>query len=87
MTNEQMKAGRFLKMQNGRRTLARILAPLKTGKRIVIGTTVRSVRYTPKLIDMFKLGASGDVYVQRGKGWDCLTFGGVMAGCGLAVEG
>lgn len=86
MTNEQMKAGRFLKIQNGRRTFARITSPLKAGKCIVIGTMTKATKFQPKHLAMFTLGASGDVYVARGKGRDCLTFNGLMVGCGLGVE-
>lgn len=86
LANDQMKAGRFLKLHNGRRTFARITNPLKAGKRIVIGTATRATQYGPKHLGMFTLSASGDVYVARGKRKDCLTFGGLMMGVGLRVE-
>lgn len=72
MTNEQMKAGRFLKLQKGRKMFRFILANLEAGNSVSLTTYTRSVNYKAKHKDMFKLGASGSVYVQRGKAWDCI---------------
>lgn len=71
MTNEQMKAGRFLKMQKARRMFRFIQTNLVAGNSVSVTTYTRSVNYKPKHKDMFKLSGSS-VYVQRGKNWDCI---------------
>jgi hypothetical protein len=71
MTNEQMKAGRFLKMHKARRMFRFIVANLEAGNSVSLTTYTRSVNYKAKHKDMFKLAGSS-VYVQRGKHWDCI---------------
>lgn len=73
MTNEKMKAGRFIKLHKGRRMFRFITANLKAGNSIQITTYTKSVVYKAKHVDMFKLAANGDVFVQRGKSWDCVN--------------
>jgi hypothetical protein len=72
MTNEQMKAGRFLKLAKGRRMFRFIVANLIAGNSVSVTTHTRSVNYKAKHVAMFKIGATGSVYVQRGKAWDCI---------------
>lgn len=72
MTNEQMKAGRFLKMAKARRMFRFIISNLAAGNSVSLTTATRSTNYKAKHIDMFRL-AGGSVYVQRGKNWDCIN--------------
>jgi hypothetical protein len=72
MTNDQMKAGRFLKLAKGRKMFRFILANLEAGNSVSVTTYTRSVNYKAEHKTMFKLGVSGSVYVQRGKNWDCI---------------
>ena len=71
MTNEQMKAGRFLKLHKARRMFRFIVANLEAGNSVSLTTYTRSVNYKAKHKAMFKLAGSS-VYVQRGKNWDCI---------------
>lgn len=73
MTNEQMKAGRFLKLAKARRMFRFITANLKAGNSVSLTTATRSTNYKAKHIDMFRL-QGGDVLVQRGKSWDCINY-------------
>jgi hypothetical protein len=71
INNEQMKAGRFLKLHRARRMFRFIAANLTAGNSVQITTYTKSTVYKAKHVDMFKLkGAS--VWVQRGKTWDCI---------------
>jgi hypothetical protein len=81
MTNDQMKAGRFLKIHKGRRMFRFITANLNAGNSILVRTYTKATRYKAKHVDMFRLAKNGDVFVQRGKSWDCIN------GCGITAEG
>lgn len=72
MTNEQMKAGRYLAQHKARRMFRFIMANLDAGNSVSVTTYTRSVNYKPKHKDMFRLRGS-DVLVQRGKSWDCIN--------------
>jgi hypothetical protein len=72
MTNEQMKAGRFLALHKARRRFNFIVANLKAGNTVALTTYTKSVRYTAKHIGMFKITGK-DVWVQHGKSWDCIN--------------
>jgi hypothetical protein len=73
MTNEQMKAGRFLKLAKARRMFRFITSNLEAGNSVSLTTATRSTNYKAKHKDMFKL-AGASVYVQRGKNWDCIDY-------------
>ena len=72
MTNEQMKAGRFLAIHKARRMFRFILANLDAGNSVSVTTCTRSVNYKPKHRAMFKI-VGKDVLVRRGKSWDCIN--------------
>lgn len=73
MTNEQMKAGRFLRWHKARQKVAFIQQHLAAGRTVQITTATRAVRYKPAHVDCFKATKAG-AYVQRGKSWDCIDF-------------
>jgi hypothetical protein len=72
MTNEQMKPGRFLDLHKARRRFRFIVANLEAGNTVSLTTYTRSVNYKPKHVAMFKITGK-DVWVQRGKSWDCIN--------------
>lgn len=72
MTNEQMKAGRFIALHKARRMFRFIISNLEAGNTVSITTYTKSVNYKPKHKGMFKL-CGRDVLVQRGKSWDCIN--------------
>ena len=78
MTNEKMKEGRFLRLQNAKRKVSYIRHHLLAGHTVYIRTALKSTKYSKKHADMFKAAKSG-AYVQRGKGWDCIDW------CGITV--
>lgn len=73
MTNEQMIAGRFLALAKARRRYNFIVRNLAAGNSVSLTTQTRSTNYRPKHIDMFKIKGK-DVFVQRGKSWDCINY-------------
>lgn len=74
MTNEQMKAGRFLKMQRGKRLFARMNVCWDMGGFVRIGTATRYSDYKPNCRALVWMGKSGSLYVKRGKANDCIDF-------------
>jgi hypothetical protein len=76
LTNEQMIAGRFLRTHKGRKLFNHIQATFATGLRVQISTYTKATLYGPKHAGMFKLAKNGDVFVQRGKNWDCINHSG-----------
>jgi len=78
MTNDQMKAGRFLRFYKARRRINFIRENLAAGNIVQITTSLKAVRYNKKHIDMFKATKTG-AYVQRGKAWDCIDYCDVRA--------
>jgi len=78
MTNEQMKAGRFLKWAKAKKRMAWVQEMLKMGKTVQVTTHLKATRYTKKHADMFKATKSG-FYVQSGKSWLCLDFSNISA--------
>lgn len=73
ITNEQMKAGRFLRWHTARRKVAFIRNHLSEGRTIYISTATRITKVSAKHADMFKATKSG-AYIQRGRNWDCIDF-------------
>lgn len=73
MTNQEMKAGRFLRWHIARRKIAWISARLSEGRKVYIQTNTRTTVCFAKHADMFKATRSG-AYLQRGKKWDCIDF-------------
>ena len=71
MTNDQMKAGRFLRFHKARRLVAWIKAELEDGATVQLTTYTKATRYKRQHSGMFKAVKSG-AYVQRGKVWDCI---------------
>lgn len=76
ISNEQMKAGRFLRLYRGRKLYRQILDTFAIGLRVQISTCTKATLYSPKHAGMFRLSSNGDVLVQRGKSWDCINFSG-----------
>lgn len=72
LTNQQMIAGRFLKLAKGRKLMARMSSCWDKGGFVRIGTYTRYTDYKAKHRDMFKMSKSGEIFVQRGKRWDCV---------------
>lgn len=80
MTNAQMTAGRFLALHKARRMFRFIIANLEAGNSVSLTTYTRSVNYKAKHVGMFKI-VGRDVFVQRGKAWDCIN------GCRITAFG
>jgi hypothetical protein len=78
MTNEQMKAGRFLRWHKARAKVAFITAHLNAGHTVVVATMTKATRFDRRHLAMFKATKSG-AYVQRGKAWDCIDYASVEA--------
>lgn len=72
--NSAMKANRFAKLAKGRGLMKRMAKCWDHGGFVRIGTCTRYTDLKPKHRDMVSMGKSGSVYLQRGKGWDCLDF-------------
>lgn len=77
LTNDQMKQGRFEKLAKGKKLYNAITNHLNNDGTVLICTYTKATKYQQKHINMFKLGKSGSVYVQRGKNWDCIDFVGI----------
>lgn len=72
MTNAQMTAGRFLALHKARRMFRFIVSNLDAGNSVSLTTYTRSTNYKAKHRAMFKI-VGKDVFVQRGKSWDCIN--------------
>lgn len=70
MSNENMKANRYLRMYENKKLYNSIIAEIAKGLSIQITTYTQSKIYTKA--EQFKLGKTG-VYAQRGKNWDCIN--------------
>jgi hypothetical protein len=70
MSNENMKANRFLRMYENKKLYNGIIAEIAKGLSIQITTYTQSKIYSKA--EQFKLGKTG-VYAQRGKNWDCIN--------------
>lgn len=70
MDNSQMKAGRFLRLQKGRKLYAWIMGHLEAGRNVYISTQTRVTKLSRKHSEMVKLGKSGSVYLNR----DCIDY-------------
>ena len=77
LTNDQMTPRRYEKLAKGRKAFSNINSHLEAGGSVLICTYTKATKYQPKHIDMFKLGKSGSLYVQRGKNCDCIDFCGI----------
>lgn len=73
MTNDEMKAGRFLRWHTARTRIAWIKARLAEGRTVYVSTHLRHTPYSAKHTDMFKATRTG-AYVQHGKRWDCIDW-------------
>lgn len=70
MTNDEMKANRYLRWHNARQKVAWIKTHLAAGRTVCVTTYTKQTRYTAKHADMFRATKSG-AYVQSGKNWLC----------------
>ncbi len=70
MSNEQMKANRYMRMYENKKLYQNILAEIEKGLAIQVTNYMHSKIYTKA--SQFKCGKTG-VYVQRGKNWDCIN--------------
>jgi hypothetical protein len=52
----------------------KLIAHLKNGGYVQITTYLKSTVYSPKHVNMFKLGSDQHIYVQRGKHWDNVSY-------------
>lgn len=78
MTNDQMKANRYLTWANARRKLAWVKARLAEGRTVAVTTYTKQTRYKPQHADMFVARKNG-LFVQRGKSFVCLNFSHISA--------
>lgn len=74
LTNEQMTAGRFLRLFKARKMYRDIIGHLAKGGRVQVSTHLRSVVYSSPT--QFKPGKRS-VYAARGKNWVDISFCGV----------
>lgn len=81
LTNEQMKASRFLRLHSARKRLAWINAQWTEGMTVYVSTMTRHTQLKPKWTgqDMFRATKSG-LYMRQGRGWVCID------GCGLSAR-
>ena len=70
MSNENMKANRYLRMYENKKLYNGIIAEIAKGLSIQITTYTQSRIYSKAA--QFKLGKAG-VYVRRGEHWDCIN--------------
>ncbi len=71
LTNDEMKAGRYLRWHQARVLHARIVAHLAKGGQVMVATCTRGWTYRDP--DQFRCLRDG-VYVRRGKQWDCISY-------------
>lgn len=70
LTNDRMKAGRYLRRHRARVLHARIQAHLAKGGCVLVATCLKSwIHRDP---DQFQRRRDG-VYVRRGQQWDCIN--------------
>ena len=74
LANDQMKAGRYLKLAKGRRLHRRMNECWDRGGFVRIGTATRYSDLKPKHRDLIQIGKSGSLYMQHGKRHDCIDF-------------
>jgi hypothetical protein len=77
ISNQDMKAGRFLKLQDGKRIFNGIISHLKNNGIVYICTYTRATKLTKKHIGMIKISKNGSVYMQSGKKWNCIDYCGI----------
>lgn len=70
MRNDQMKAGRFLKLHIGRKRLARMNAAWDRGGFVRIGTATRYTDYKVKHRDMITMDRTGSLWAGK----NCIDF-------------
>ena len=73
LSNDQMKANRYLRWHQARQQHARITRHLARGGKIAVCTYTRTTVYDDRHAEMFSATKAG-VYVRRGKGWDCIDY-------------
>lgn len=74
LSNDQMKAGRFLKLAKGRKLYRRMNECWDRGGFVRIGTATRYSDLKAKHRELVLLGKSGSLYMARGKAHDCIDF-------------
>jgi hypothetical protein len=77
LTNDNMKPGRFLKLQNGRNRMAWIQKQLALGRRVIVSTHLHRTIYSKP--EQFKMDRLGYVYAINGKAWNCIDFSNLTA--------
>lgn len=77
MSNDQMVAGRFLKLQKGRNKMRWIEQALASGRKVYIRTHLKTTKCSR--FDQFKMDSKGNVYSQHGNRWDCINFNKLVA--------
>ena len=74
MTNNEMKAGRFLKLAKGRKLFAQMTKTWDMNGIVTIGTMTRGYEIAAKNRSCVTLGKSGSLYLQNGKTRNCIDF-------------
>ena len=78
LTNESMKAARFLRLNNSKKLWTRINASWDAGKTVQITTYTRALRVKPTVREAMRLNGHY-IQIRRGKAWD-ICFDG-LTGC------
>ena len=77
IANNDMKAGRFLKLYQGKKMFNAIKNHLESEGTVLICTYTKATKLNKKHIGMIKIGKSGSVYMQSGKNWNCIDYCGI----------
>ncbi len=74
LTNDQMKAGRILKLAKGRKLYRRMNECWDRGGFVRIGTATRYSDIKPSFRDRVQLGKSGSLYMTLRTRAECIDF-------------
>jgi hypothetical protein len=80
LSNDQMKADRFLRWHRARQTLAKMNAVWDRGGSVIVSTYTKATEFKAKHRDMIQARRDG-LYAQRGKAWD------FIGGCAIRTRG
>ena len=78
MSNEEMKAGRFLRWADARRKLAWIVGQISAGRTVLLVSGMSATKLTAKHLEQIKATRSG-LYVKHGSKWLCYNFHNITA--------
>lgn len=80
LSNQQMKAGRFLRRQEGKRKLAWINEQFAKGLTVSIHSQTRVWVLHSKHAELVTIDAAGALFLQSGKSKFCVDYCGIRAG-------